>query len=86
MKASIRGSKNQYDYCPDRRADRTQETEIVGIRVKHTYRQASSQRQSAPVSKNRAEHQENRKTRTEAADAATNAMAEEISRENAQLG
>ena len=28
-------SKNQCDYCPNRGADRNQETEIVGIRVKH---------------------------------------------------
>ena len=33
----------------------------------HAYRQERRQRQSAPVSKNRAEHQENRKTPTEAA-------------------
>jgi len=32
----------------------------------HAYRQAGSQRQSAPISKNMADHQENRKTRTEA--------------------
>jgi len=33
----------------------------------HGYRQARRQRQSAPVSKNRADHQENVKTRTETA-------------------
>jgi len=33
----------------------------------HAYRQARIERQSAPVSKNRADHQENRKMRTEAA-------------------
>jgi len=68
MKVSIRGPKNQYDYCPDRRADRTQETGIVGVRVKHTcIGKGAASARAHPLVKNRAEHQVNRKTRTEAA-------------------
>jgi hypothetical protein len=86
MKASIRGPKNQYDCCPDRRADRTQETEIVGIRVNHRYRQASSQRQAHPLVKIGQSTKRTEKRDPKLPYAATNAMAEDISRENAQLG
>jgi hypothetical protein len=86
MKASIRGPKTQYDYCPDRRAYKTQETEIVGIRVKHTCigKRAASARAHQLVkigqSTRRIEKREPKLPY-----AATNAMAEDISRENAQL-
>ena len=86
MKASIRGPKNQYDYSPDGRTDRTQETRIVGVRVKHTRigKRAASARAHQLVKIGQSIRTEKREPKLPYA--ATNAMAEDISRENAQLG
>jgi len=84
MKASIIGPKNQYNYCPNRRADRSQETEIVGIRVKHTRmgKGAASARAHLLVKIGQSTRR-TEKREPKLPHAATNAMAEEISCRNA---
>jgi len=69
MKAFILGPKNRHAYCPNRRVDRTQVAKIEGNQSgePRADRQARSQRHSAPASTTRAEPQQNRKPRTEAA-------------------
>ena len=86
MKA-ILGPKNQYDYCPNRRADRTRETEIVDILVKDTRigKRAASAR-AHPFVKIGQIIRRTEKREPKLPYAATNAMAEDISRGNAQLG
>jgi len=78
MKA-ILGPKNQYDYCPNRSADRTQETEIVDIRVKHTRigKRAASAR-AHPLVKIGQITRRTEKREPKLPYAATNAMAEGI--------
>jgi len=85
--AIILGPNNQYDYCPNRRADRTQETEIEVIRVKHTgIGKRGPSARAHPLVKIGQITRRTEKRKPKLPYAATNAMAEDISRGNAQLG
>ena len=85
MKASILGPKYQYDYCPNRRADRTQETGIEGIRAKHErIGKCAAFARAHPLAKTgRSSRKIEREPKLPFA--VTNAIAEGISRENVQL-